>query len=67
MIKLTPVDSSAIAKVGYENDNVTIEFNNGRTYRYYDVSEDVYEDLLNAPSVGKYFAENFGSYSYVEI
>ena len=52
----TPVESSSIASVGY--DQVTyeleIEFLNGRTYRYLQVPAAAYRLLMQAPSVGEY-------------
>ncbi|HCI6410230.1 TPA: KTSC domain-containing protein, partial [Klebsiella quasipneumoniae subsp. similipneumoniae] len=30
----------------------------GAIYQYYDVTEDVYTDLLNASSIGSYFSNN---------
>ncbi len=50
------VTSSNIAAIGYEGDKLEIQFNNGRTYRYHEVPQEVADALLNADSVGKYFA-----------
>ena len=54
------VNSSNIASVGYDNTSFTleIEFNHGGIYQYYDVTEDVYTDLINAGSIGSYFSKN---------
>lgn len=53
----TPVNSSNLASVGYESASLTleIEFRNGGTYRYFDVAESEYQNLLQAGSKGKYF------------
>ena len=70
MPAMTPVNSSNIAAIGWEEHEVpedandpherrgtlTVDFRSGRTYRYMDVPESVYDDLLNAPSVGQTFA-----------
>ncbi len=58
--EMTPVSSSNIAAVGYDEDTkmLTVQFNNGRTYRYAGVPNGEYQNLLNATSVGNYFATN---------
>src|SRR5204862_6856738 len=45
-----PIDSTAIAKVGYSKRRhiLEIEFANGAVYRYLDVSPSVYRDLMSA-------------------
>lgn len=54
------VSSSNLASVGYDASTQTleIEFNHGGVYQYYNVTEDVYNDLINAGSVGSYFSHN---------
>lgn len=53
------VSSSNIASVGHDSASQTleIEFLNGSIYEYYDVPEDVYQELISASSVGGYFAQ----------
>lgn len=61
------VSSSNINSIGYSNDAhiLEIEFNSGTIYRYYDVPEHVYIELMNAGSHGSYFSQNIkNSYSY---
>lgn len=55
--ELTPVESSNIAAVGYDTRDSTlkIEFKNGGLYHYPNVPIAVYEELMAAPSLGKYF------------
>jgi hypothetical protein len=52
----TPVESSSIASVGYDelNHELEIEFRNGRVYRYLSVPPAAYRLLLSAPSLGEY-------------
>ena len=52
-----PIDSSAIASIGYNaaKQELEVEFQSGNVYRYFGVPEEVYEDLLRAPSKGRYF------------
>jgi hypothetical protein len=54
------VDSSDLHSVGYDSSTLTleIEFNSGGIYQYYGVSKEVYERLLAAPSLGKFFPAN---------
>lgn len=53
-----PVDSSAIASLGYESESqmLEIEFRGGKVYRYFDVEQEVYEGLLVAASMGRFFS-----------
>jgi hypothetical protein len=59
-IKRVPVDSSAIATVGYSKSirALEIEFRNGAIYRYLDVSQKVYEALLSAHSKARFYDDN---------
>jgi hypothetical protein len=59
-IKRVPVQSSAVASVGYSKRlrALEIEFRNGAIYRYLDVAPAVYEGLLNAPSKARFYDEN---------
>ncbi len=52
-----PIDSSAIASVGYDagRETLEVEFRSGNVYRYFGVPEEVYEDFLRARSKGRYF------------
>ena len=67
-MKMIPVYSSNINSVGYENNTLYIQFNNGSVYAYYNVPESVYRGLMNASSHGKYHAAYIkNSYSYKRI
>lgn len=50
------VKSSNIDSIGYnkEEQQLFIKFNNGSLYMYNDVPEDVWEDLQNSESKGKF-------------
>lgn len=64
------VRSSNIASIGYEeiNEILEIEFLSGGIYQYLDVPEDVYDELMEADSHGKYFASNIKDvYEFVKI
>ena len=61
------VFSSMVQSVSYDSDTQTmiITFNNGKSYAYADVPEDVAGDLSNAASVGEFMnSEIKGRYSY---
>ena len=51
----TPVISSHIASIGYENGILEVVFRNGRVYCYYHVPLSVYLELMAARSKGRYF------------
>ncbi|SDO22059.1 KTSC domain-containing protein [Polaromonas sp. JS666] len=64
------VDSSTIERIGYDPNSSTlrIEFKSNRTYDYFNVPENVFNELRSASSVGSYHARNIkNSYSYTEI
>jgi len=54
-MNLTPVNSSAIRAVGYDGHTLTVEFHTGRVYDHPGVPNQVYLDLMNAPSMGAYY------------
>jgi hypothetical protein len=59
-IKRVPVESTALASVGYSKRlrALEIEFRNGAIYRYLDVGPDVYEALIRAQSKARFYDEN---------
>lgn len=66
-MQLTPIDSSLIHAVGYDDEagEMEVVFNNGGTYRYEDVDRDVFENLLDSKSKGQFMrAHVMGSYFY---
>ncbi len=61
------VESSVIGAVGHSRV-LEIQFGSGRIYQYYDVPEDIYDEMLSADSKGKYFNSHIrGKYTYQEI
>lgn len=67
-MRMIPVSSSNVNSVGYENSTLYVSFHNGGTYAYYNVPETIYHGLLDAPSVGQYFARYVkGRYIYDKI
>ncbi len=64
------LESSTLASVGYDAKNqiLEIEFNHGGVYQYFDVPKDVYDELMEADSHGKYFVHNIrDDYEYVKL
>src|SRR3954468_18400405 len=55
-----PVQSSAVAKVGYSKRRhiLEIEFVNGAIYRYFDIPLSVHRDLMSAESKARFYDSN---------
>jgi len=55
-----PVESTAIAKIGYSKRRhiLEIEFVNGAVYRYLDVPVTVYRDLMSSESKARFYDSN---------
>ena len=58
-IKREPVQSTALASVGYSKrlHALEIEFRNGAIYRYLNVDPAIYHELMLAPSKARYYDE----------
>jgi hypothetical protein len=56
-MEMMPVASSLIESVGYDEDaeKLHIKFHSGPAYSYQGVTLELYGNLLQAPSVGKFF------------
>lgn len=56
-VPMIPVQSSHVGYLGYdkESQNLFVTFNDGATFRYGDVPEEVADAFLNADSVGKFY------------
>lgn len=55
-IRRQPVESTSLASVGYSKKWAILEvqFRSGQIYRFHDVPVEVYRDLLNAQSKGRF-------------
>jgi hypothetical protein len=49
------IQSSNIKAIGWDADTLAIDFHNGRRYKYTGVPKAVFDGMLAAESVGKYF------------
>ncbi len=66
----TPVTSSNIAAIGYNEDDhiLEVEFKNGSVYQYSDVPLSERTGIMNADSKGRYFHANIRNrYPYVKL
>ncbi len=54
--KSQPVESSVMYDIAYDSQSriLTIEFNSGSVYQYFNVSQEIYDAFLNAPSKGRF-------------
>ena len=61
----TPVISSNIRSVGYDQPSAVleVEFTSGDVYRYFDVPEHLYHELMSASSKGQFLNDNI-KYGY---
>ena len=64
------VQSSNLTSMGYDSDTSTLEleFNSGGVWQYYEVPENVYYDMKNSSSLGKFFHANIkGQYTESKV
>jgi hypothetical protein len=56
-VRRVPVQSRAIASVGYDRATnvLELELTEGEVYRYFAVPRRVHDELLAADSIGRYF------------
>lgn len=62
--EFTPVKSSNIVGIAYnaEEKEMHIKFSKGQIYKYFPIEQNMYDNIINAPSVGKAFrAEVYGA------
>jgi len=70
MIEMQYVDSSNVEAIGYDPaaSEVHVRFLTGDTYVYHGVPEDIYNELLAAPSKGSYLNRIIkGTYDYTKL
>ncbi len=55
-MELQTVESSMISAVGYDKESQTLHvmFNSGKLYSYFEVPPEIYEELMEADSKGRY-------------
>lgn len=52
MLHRSPVSSSRMRSVGWENDVMEVEFNDGAVYQYHGVSRSEYQSFMSSSSLG---------------
>jgi len=65
----TPVDSSTIADVGYDEASMTLEvgFRNGTVYQYFDVPQSLHQELMAANSKGAFLSSQIkNNFRYIK-
>jgi hypothetical protein len=69
-MKITPVESSTLATVGYDEagERLQLEFHSRAVYHYFAVPRAVHEALLSATSKGSYFNHVIrGRYRFAQV
>jgi len=69
-MEMISVDSSNIARIGYDDDSATlgVEFLSGSSYQYFDVPSSVFEAFMSSASKGSFLHSNIrGIYRYSRI
>jgi lysyl-tRNA synthetase class 2 len=68
-LRVRDFDSSAIARAAYEPTAATLDlwYRGGDRYRYFEVPEAIYDDLLAAPSAGEFVNRQIKPYFRCEI
>lgn len=58
-MELVAIESSMIQAVSYDEDDRTllVLFNSGKAYRYFDVPQKLYKELLDAESRGRFMLD----------
>lgn len=59
-VEMIPVESSSIKEVGYDESGyqLHVRFVTGFLYAYMNVPKELFQEMINAESIGKYFAEH---------
>lgn len=67
----TQVTSSSITAMRHRGTTLEVLFTSGVSYRYANVSEQLFKELLNSPSVGSAFSsrikKNPGEYPFEKV
>lgn len=57
-MKFTSIESSTIKAVAHANNTLYLEFHSGHCYKYGNITQIQYKELMQAKSAGKYFASS---------
>lgn len=62
------ITSKNVRTVSMEGTTLTVKFVNGRTYEYYDVPEELWDEIEKALSIGAFMQQRIiGKYEFKEI
>ena len=70
MITIETIRSSMLKSISYDEveEVLTIIFANGGEYNYFDVPKEIFNELINAESEGKYFTAHIkNKYKYEKV
>lgn len=60
--------SSNIYSIEWDENNLTVHYNNGTSYKYKEISESVFIEMSEAESAGSFLHQNIkGKYRYEQI
>lgn len=65
-----PVASTNVSSIGYDeaSETLEVEFNNNSIYQFYNVSKELYEQLMRAPSKGRFLRQYIrNAYPYSRV
>ena len=63
-----PVVSEAVRSIGYDGGTLEVEFADGDVYRYFEVPEAVYGELMLSESIGRYVSTRIRDrYRFVRV
>jgi hypothetical protein len=57
-VKRIQVESGNIKSIGWKDETLEVEFINSNIYKYHPITEDQYQKLKSAPSIGSHFYNN---------
>lgn len=70
-MEMIGVPSANLSAVGYDEQNETMEIEfdyHGELYRFFSISKDLFETMMNAHTPGKFFYHNIRlAYPYVRL
>lgn len=67
-MELKEVVSSNIKRIGYTDNNLIVEYLSGTKYKYKNVPKEVYDQLLESDSKGRFMNSNIKSkYEYERL
>lgn len=67
-MQMYPVTSSNVARIGYQNGQLQVDFNSGSSYIYDNVPQEMFNKFQTAPSKGKFLHwEIKGNYPYRKL